>query len=153
MAMVHEMLYESNDLGIVDLGDYTRRLVTLVTADTLRFVAVTIEAEPVSGGIDMAVPFGLLLNELVTNACKHAFLQGRHGTLKIDMRKDQGMLALRVVDDGPGLPQGFSVGSNSSLGLRLVEALASQLGGALTWTTGPGACFSVRFPARPDKRS
>jgi two-component sensor histidine kinase len=144
--MVHEMLYESNDLGIVDLGDYTRRLVTLVTADTLRFVSVTVEAEPVSGGIDTA------LNELVTNACKHAFLQGRHGTLKIDMRKDQGMLALSVVDDGPGLPQGFSVGSNSSLGLRLVEALASQLGGALTWTTGPGACFSVRFPARPDKR-
>ncbi|HUW69624.1 MAG TPA: histidine kinase dimerization/phosphoacceptor domain -containing protein [bacterium] len=153
MAMVHEMLYESNDLGIVDLGDYTRRLVTLVTADIIRFVAVTVEAEPISGGIDMAVPFGLLLNELVTNACKHAFLQGRHGTLKIDMHKDQGMLALRVVDDGPGLPQGFSVGSNSSLGLRLVEALASQLGGALTWTTGPGACFSVRFPARPDKRS
>lgn len=153
MAMVHEMLYESDDLGAVDLGDYTRRLAGLATTDICRTVAVTIEADPVSGGIDTAVPYGLLLNELVTNACKHAFAGGGHGNLLVRSRVDAGFLTLSVRDDGPGLPPGFAIDSGSSLGLRLVDALAKQLGGALSWTTGPGAEFCVRFPIRASVRA
>lgn len=153
MAMVHEMLYESDDLGAVDLGDYTRRLAALATTDIGRTVAVSIEADPVSGGIDTAVPFGLLLNELVTNACRHAFANGGHGNLWIEMHAEAGFFALSVRDDGPGMPPGFTIDSGSSLGLRLVDALAKQLGGTLTWTTGPGACFTVRFPVRANGRA
>lgn len=153
MSMVHEMLYESDAMDAVDLGDYTRRLVGLATADVSRSVAVTVDAQSIPEGIDTAIPYGLLLNELVANACKHAFATGEPGTLQIAMHDDQGVLELVVADDGPGLPGDFSIGGGSTLGLRLVVALASQLGGALTWTSGPGARFTVRFPVRTGNRA
>ncbi len=153
MSMVHEMLYESDTMDVVDLGDYTGRLVGLATADVARTIDVTIDAQSIAEGIDTAIPYGLLLNELVANACKHAFAAGKPGALHIALHDDQGVLELVVADDGPGLPQDFSVGNGSSLGLRLVSALASQLGGTLTWTSGPGARFSVRFPMRTRKRA
>jgi len=153
MAMVHEMLYESDNLDIVDLGDYTRRLVGLATTDICHSVAVTVDAEPIPEGIDTAIPYGLLLNELVTNACKHAFAAGKPGSLTIDVHEDRGTLELSVADDGPGLPGDFSIGTSSSLGLRLVVALATQLGGTLTWTSGPGTRFCVRFPIHTRNRA
>ncbi len=145
MSMVHEMLYESDNLGGIELGPYTRRLVDLLSYATPRSLRVEVEADSLPCGLDTAIPFGLLLNELVVNAFKHAFEGRSEGRLRVSLAADDGWATLEVEDDGPGLPAGFLVSESSSLGLRLSGALAEQLGGTLAWNSGPGARFTLRF--------
>jgi two-component sensor histidine kinase len=145
LSTVHEMLYESDDLGSIELGAYARRLVELVSCSAPDAVRVSVDADEAPCSLDTAVPFGLLLNELVTNAFKHAFRDRADGTLRVTLRMESGRATLEVEDDGPGLPAGFAVSESSSLGLRLAGVLAEQLGGSLAWGSGSGAHFTVRF--------
>lgn len=146
MAVLHEMLYKADDMRAVDLGEYAHRIVELIAAAGPKMRLET-DFEPVSCGIDKAVNFGLLLNELVLNAYKHAFAGGRTGNLEISLRAEGSDARLTVRDDGPGLPDDFSVEKCSSLGLRLVDSIADQLGGAFSWeNASPGARFTVTFP-------
>jgi len=145
MAMVHEMLYESDNFASIDLGSYARRLVELGTCAADYAIEVSVDADEALCSLDTAVPFGLMLNELVTNACKHAFGGRRGGALHVTLRIASGTARLEVLDDGPGLPAGFSISECSSLGLRLSQGLAEQLRGTLSWNEGPGACFTATF--------
>lgn len=147
MAMVHEMLYKSDDMGSVDLGEYAGRLLELLQESQSARVEVVSELDSVPGDIDRAISFGLLLNELVLNAYKHAYRDGRAGTLSVSLKAAGNSARFEVVDDGPGLPENFSASASQGLGMRLAEALADQLGGTLEWANaGPGARFSVAFP-------
>ena len=96
-----------------------------------------------------AIPCGLLVTELVTNAFKHAFPAGRTGEVRIELHAVDDELELVVADDGVGLPEGFDLANVKSLGLQLVPLLADQLGGRFTVGGGPGARFSLRFPYVP----
>lgn len=145
MSMVHEMLYESDNFASIDLGSYTRRLVELGTCAADYPIAVSVDAEETLCSLEIAVPFGLMLNELVTNACKHAFGGRRGGSLHVRLHLVEQTARLEVLDDGPGLPAGFSISERSSLGLRLALGLAQQLHGSLAWDEGPGARFIVNF--------
>ncbi len=145
MSMVHEMLYESDNFGSIDLGSYARRLVELGSLTANNTVEVSVDAAEAPCSLDTAVPFGLMLNELVTNAYKHAFGSKGGGSLWVTLRIDDGVATLEVLDDGPGLPVGFSISEGSSLGLRLAQGLAEQLRGSLSWDEGPGARFIVKF--------
>jgi two-component sensor histidine kinase len=104
---------------------------------------------PVRLNIDKVIPCGLLVNELITNALKHAFPDGRSGELRVELQElenGQGC-RLRVADDGVGLPPDFDLKQVPSLGLRLATDLARQLGGGLKIGAGPGAVFEVEFKA------
>jgi len=148
MAVVHEMLYESDDMRAVDLGSYTARLIALVSNSMQSSVEVIVDTDSVYCELDTAISFGLLLNELAINAYKHAFKNGRPGTLRVALKQEGEMIRFEVSDDGPGLPPGFSISESSSLGLRLVQALTSQLNGTLSWgVQEKGACFTIVFPA------
>jgi two-component sensor histidine kinase len=93
-----------------------------------------------------------MLNELLTNAWKHAFADGQGGKLRVSLALNGEEVALEVADDGPGLPAGFAISETSSLGLKLAEALAAQLRGTLTFVgSGCGTTFKVVFP--PSRRS
>jgi len=98
---------------------------------------------------DTAVPLGLIVNELLSNAFKYACPDGRPGhiDLALEAGPTPGAYCLRVRDDGPGLPASFTLARASSLGLRLVQSLARQLGGELLLPVlgQPGACFQVSF--------
>jgi two-component sensor histidine kinase len=96
---------------------------------------------------DTAFPCGLIINELVSNSLKHAFSEGRSGTVRIGLREENGACVMSVADDGMGLPAGIDATAGGSLGLRLVRNLAGQLGGTLEVASGPGTRFTVRFPA------
>jgi two-component sensor histidine kinase len=149
MAIVHQMLYESENLSVVDLGRYARQLVELLSGlfQGTSAVSVTVDACEVLSDIDTAVPFGLMLNELVTNAWKHAFGHGEGGILRIRLASVDGSVSLEVSDDGPGLPADFAISESSSLGLRLAQALSLQLGGSLAWTSdAAGTAFRAVFP-------
>lgn len=148
MAMVHEMLYGSGDLTEIDLSEYCSKLLDLLrdTYGIAGNVAADVECDPLRCDLEKAIPFGLLLSELVTNAFKHALRSGSAGSIRITLKSEGESARLCVSDDGPGLPSGFDPGLSRGLGLQLATALAGQLGGKLTWESGGGARFFVAFP-------
>jgi PAS domain S-box-containing protein len=151
MALVHERLYKSHDVARVDLGDYTRALAADLfrayrASDEVVRLDVDVTAPPLP--LDVAIPCGLLLNELMSNCFKHAFADGRTGTLRVALAADGGAHELTVADDGPGLPPGYDFRNAASFGLQLVSTLVEQLGGTID-VGGPGATFTVRFRTSP----
>jgi two-component sensor histidine kinase len=98
--------------------------------------------------IDQAIPCGLILNELVTNALKYAYPKQSTGEITIYLRQSAaGVVTLRVCDQGVGLPDGFDVRAAKSMGLPIVQILTDQLGGELSVGPAPGASFTIVFPA------
>jgi len=148
MAMVHEQLYRQEGLSAVDLGIYLRELVARVVDEYPDGVmALSIDAESVLLDLDTAIPCGLAINELLTNAFKYAG-NGRPASVSVTAGLGSGLCAILVEDDGPGLPAGSlerSLGG-ATLGLSLVSGLAQQLGGELAVLPGAGARFEMRFP-------
>jgi PAS domain S-box-containing protein len=153
MALVHESLYRSGNLADVDFGDYaeelSRRLMQayVAPADRLRLHC---DLSPVALPIAVAVPCGLILNEMVTNAIKHGFAGGRAGTITVTVRPTDGGFLIQVCDDGHGLPDDFDLEAQSSLGLRLIRTLARQVDGEFSLTSlAPGVQARLQLgPAR-----
>jgi two-component sensor histidine kinase len=103
--------------------------------------------EAVSIRLDLAIPCGLILNELVSNVLKHAFPDGRAGILEVRLRLDhRGCAQLQVRDDGVGFPPHLDFRHTESLGLQLVTDLVEQLGGAIELQHGSGSTFVITFP-------
>lgn len=153
IALLHESLYQSPDLARLDVGQYLHRL----GASLVRTYSVgapprlQIQTEPVDVDLDAAVPLGLIVNELVTNALKYAFPDGRAGTLWLTLGPTpRGGFCLTVADDGVGLPPDFDPHTAPSLGLHIVHTLSDQLGGTLARGPGPGTTFELRV--EPDVR-
>ncbi|HUO95642.1 MAG TPA: PAS domain S-box protein [Steroidobacteraceae bacterium] len=133
MAMVHEALYRAESLSAVDFADYAGSLCEQLLRTynvSGRAVRLVCELERIELNIELAVPFGLILNEMMTNALKHAFPDGRAGVvcLALNRHAPDGCV-LRVLDDGVGLPTGDRAPRDNTLGLRLVRLLAKQVRG------------------------
>jgi two-component sensor histidine kinase len=149
MALVHEQLYRSTNLAQVDLAEYARRLMT----DLFRAhgalaskVKLRLEAHSVNVGVDVAVPYGLILNELATNALKHAFVGRDSGEIVIETRTGpRGEIHLRFADNGVGFPANLDYDKPRSLGLRLVQMLTGQLSGTLQMQNGAGTDVRLTF--------
>ncbi|HTX73487.1 MAG TPA: PAS domain S-box protein [Rectinemataceae bacterium] len=152
IALVHEALYMSQNLSRIDFRGYIEDLVHgILSTQNRSNVRIQIEGEPMHIGIDKAIPAGLLVNELVTNAYKHAFADGRSGLIRIAIRSlDSGLAELSVEDDGVGLSADVDLEGASTLGLKLVSSLALQVGGQLSLGSGTGTRFTLRF--RPADR-
>lgn len=152
MAMVHELLYRSGNLAAVPLRAYTADLlhhIGLVAGVSTRGIHLAYDVALADTGLDAAVPYGLLLVELVSNSLKHGFAGGRRGRVQVQLLPDAGGGpggVLRVADDGQGLPEGFALERPRSLGLQLAVSLARQLGGELQVEPGPGTTFSAALP-------
>lgn len=149
MALIHEKLYQSDDLARVDFYEYISNLAAyLFRSYEVNSGAVTlnVESEDVMLGVDTAIPCGLIINELVSNSLKHAFPGGGGGSITIRLRPaDSEHLTLTVSDDGVGLPPDFDVRNTPSLGLQLVNTLARQIGGEVEVADGAGAEFKITF--------
>jgi len=149
MALVHEKLYQSTNLSSIPLGSYIGDLcgqLAAAAAAKQRGISLALELEPVDAGPELAVPLGLLLNELVSNSLKHGFSGGRSGTIHVALRKESGQRArLEVWDDGAGFAAGAIEENSRSLGLRLVRTLSRQLDGELTLENRGGAYASISF--------
>ncbi len=148
MALVHEHLYLSKNLAAVDLATYLRQLCNHLYHSLILIpgsVQLHLDVSHVVLPIDQAIPCGLLVNELVSNAFKHAFPDGRPGQLWVSLKSlcDGQGWGLRVADDGVGLPPDIDLSQLNSLGLKLVCDLSRQLGAQLTLGSGPGAVLEV----------
>ena len=151
MALIHERLYRSRDIARVDFGDYVRRLAddlyhTYKSSSHEIELALEIDFLPLS--IDLAIPCGLLLNELMSNCFKHAFADVAGARLRIALYLDGAATNVLIVsDNGAGFPAGTDFRNTTSFGLQLVNTLVDQLDGTIELTSDPGTTFTVRFPS------
>ena len=158
MALIHEKLYQSHTLARIDLADYVGSLIAILTRTYTGNSGIKVEMQlgAATVSIDSAVPIGLMLNELVTNALKYAFPKGRAGRILVTLTaKPCGDIALSVQDDGVGLDPRLKLERAGSLGLRLVRLFAKQLKADVTLSSLPGNTrFDVRFTeAAPRQRT
>lgn len=156
MALIHEQLYRSGDLARIDFRDYVEGLTRNVLAsagEVGRPVKLTLDVEPVSLDLDVGIACGLVLNELLSNAMKHAFPEGEHGHITVAFHCADGYATLVVSDDGIGLPAIPGAPEQPrSLGLRLVTALVRQLHGTSSIEGESGTRFTLTFPVGDQPR-
>jgi two-component sensor histidine kinase len=152
IAEVHELLYDAKNASRIPLVAYVASLVAGFDEGNALVPRVEIETdvEDVMLSVESGVPCGLILNELLANALKHAFADERKGTIQVSARRSSpGELVLEVKDDGSGLAPDFDPVKSASLGLLIVQRLTSQLKGKLSFSREGGTCFRIGFPA-PD---
>ena len=152
IALVHEQLYQSRDYSRVPFAQYARSLASNVfrVADALHEdVRLELEVGEVELAVDKAIPCGLILNELITNALKHAFSQERRGTVRVELEQTaSGRVRLAVKDSGVGLPADFDIRQSNTLGMQLMRTLAEQLSASLeVRRAAPGTSFELVFQA------
>ena len=149
MAMVHEKLYQSRDLARIDFAQYAESLLTYLWRSyrsTSSKIRLAKDLESILLSVDEAVPLGLILNELISNALKHAFPSHEKGEVLVTFqRTEQNGVFLSVRDSGKGLPKGFNWKTTESLGLRLVRMLTGQLDAEVHVTSDGGTAFKVIF--------
>ncbi len=149
MALVHEKLYQSEDLARIDFGDYLRTLTEDLHSSYgigAQNIGLNIEVESMLLGVDAAIPCGLIVNELISNSLKHAFPDNRPGLITVQAHSFNGNHTMVVKDDGVGLPQDLDIRSAKSLGLTIINALSGQLGAAVEIENDGGAQFRITFP-------
>jgi PAS domain S-box-containing protein len=152
MALVHEKLYQSTNLSRIDFADYIRSLGDLLfrsSAINPANVTLKVTGRETFLSIDIAVPCGLIINELLSNALKHAFPHDRRGEIRVHLDQlANGWNSVSVRDDGIGLPAAFDVSTTGTLGLQLVHGLVQQIDGEiLIEERRPGAGFLISFPS------
>ena len=172
MALVHEKLYQSEDMASVDFSDYIQNLANyLFGAYSVGSgnISLKLDVDDVFLGMDTAVPVGIIINELVSNSLKHAFSEGENGEISICLKKEENRkndssggekvdirtrskigvpgkcFSLVVRDNGKGFPEEIDFRETDSLGLQLVVSLVDQIEGSIELKTGKGTEFRIRF--------
>jgi PAS domain S-box-containing protein len=149
MALVHEQLYRSGDLAHVDLASYldvlARQVIRYFGHGEFR-VDVKVDEAIRMVGVDHAIPIGLIVNELIANAVQHGFAQRRTGLVRVELARTPDGRRLTITDDGAGVPGNLDIDATESLGLKLVLALAEQLGGRFEMTRDSGTRCVLHLP-------
>ncbi|MHB8095801.1 MAG: PAS domain S-box protein [Candidatus Aminicenantales bacterium] len=155
MALIHEKLYQTRDLSRIDISDYVTNLVSyLFRAYRIDPARIGLETDLARKSLDIntSIPCALIINELVSNALKHAFPGGKKGLISIRLSEDgDGILHLEVRDDGVGLPAAIDIHRTESLGIQIVMMLAEQLEGRVGIERVKGTAFRIDFRPLPYK--
>jgi two-component sensor histidine kinase len=148
MALIHEKLYQSSDLSSIDFAEYVRGLTQYLIrtyGSATKQVTFHVQAEDVWLSLNAAVPCGLIINELVSNAFEHAFPDDFLGTIELTASMVGDMVTLTIADNGVGIPAEEDILSGDTLGVQLVHSLVSQLDGDLTLHRENGTRFEITF--------
>ncbi len=153
MALVHEKLYQSKDLAKVNVKEYINSLVVylLSSYSVEGRISINVQTDNLSMEVDKIIPCGLIINELISNAIKYAFPSNsqkmNEHIVNLILEQDAGYLTLVIHDNGVGLPETFNFENNkSSLGMKLVKILTSQIEGSLKYSYQSGSKFEIKFP-------
>ncbi|MFA0834752.1 MAG: PAS domain S-box protein [Methanobacterium formicicum] len=153
MAMIHENLYRSQDIGYINFRNYVETLLYDIFNSyhvDKGSINLNTQIESLKMDIETAMPCGLIINELATNSIKHAF-PDRNGTIKIDLKSDGEFYILSFADDGIGLPEDANPKKSKKLGLMVVKTLVNQLNGLIEIERGNGTKFTIKFRELPYK--
>jgi two-component sensor histidine kinase len=154
MAQIHTMLYQSEDLARVDFGGFIKDLAGRLQ-QSYGFagspIVIHTDIADVSLTIETSIPCGLILNELVSNALKYAFPEGRRGEINIRMRSENNRIVLTVQDNGIGFPESIDLTNLKSLGLELVNLLVGQMNGRMDMQVVGGTTWTITFPIKNER--
>lgn len=148
MALIHEKLYQSEDLTRIDFPEYIRSLVYHLFksyAVDYSVIKSIINVEDILFDIDISIPCGLIINELMSNSLKYAFPDGKKGEIEIDLHLEGEKTILRISDNGIGLPKDLNIQNSDTLGLRLVNILVEQIDGKISLDNTDGTSFKIEF--------
>ena len=150
MALIHQKLYQSQDISKVDFNEYIKALMSEIEESqgaNSSGIEISINIKGISLNIQKSIPCALLINELITNIYKYAFPEGKKGKINIDfVQEKKGYYKLTISDNGVGLPKGLNIEKTDTLGLQLVDSLTKQLNGTIQIGKGKGASFIIKFP-------
>jgi two-component sensor histidine kinase len=149
ISLIHQKLYQSESRALINMKEYTQELVQYLqqSFETGTRIAFKLEIADIDLDVLRAVPLGLILNEAITNAIKHAFPAGGEGFIKIELNCINGdLLKLSVTDNGTGLPPEFSIDICQSLGINLIKGMCKQISGRLALENGKGLFITIEFP-------
>ncbi|MCD6176280.1 MAG: sensor histidine kinase, partial [Candidatus Cloacimonetes bacterium] len=157
MAMVHQKLYKAKDLSNINLKEYIEDLLRLLRQSygtQSKKININLDLNDVFILIDSAIPLGLILNELISNALKHAFPEGREGELSISLNQDKDkVINIHLSDDGVGIPPGMDLRKTNSMGLYTMFSLIDyQLNGEVVYKTENGLKWHIKFKDDQYKR-
>ena len=148
MALIHERLYQSNDLKKIDFGEYIRslsnELFNTYDADPGQ-ITLKINVESLFLDINTTVPLGLIVNELISNCLKHGFPDGRNGEIDVDLHSKGDYYELSVKDNGIGFPKDLNYENTDSLGLQMIVSLTNQIDGNIKLNNIVGTEFMITF--------
>ena len=149
MALVHEKLYLSKDLSNIEFSQYIQSLALhlfhFYQVDS-NLIKLKMDMEKIFMNINAAIPCGLIVNELISNALKHAFPDGRGGEISIELRRAQGNKFLLIVSDtGIGFPDGLDFRDTATLGMQIITMLVEQLDGRIELSRQNGSSFKIMF--------
>ena len=148
MSFIHETLYQSSDFSSIEFTDYIKTLgLNLIQSYALQSTEVNLETDfdQIYLNLDQAIPCGLIVNELVSNAMKYAFVGKPKGTITIRIKESENTIELEVKDNGVGLPESYNPEESDSLGIYLVYALVEQLDASLSIDNKHGTSFLITF--------
>lgn len=146
IALIHQKLYQDDKVNYVDFHSYLEELLEMQKRLGSE-VDCELEATSAILNLDVAVPLGLVLSELITNAMKHGLKDMDDPKLKVLLEEDHGHYHLRVKDNGVGLPDGFTLDNPTSFGSEIIVALTNQIDAEIEFHNDHGACFDIRFVA------
>ncbi|WP_231622046.1 histidine kinase dimerization/phosphoacceptor domain -containing protein [Methanococcoides methylutens] len=147
ISLIHEELYQSTDMESINFADYVRKLSDeLISSYSVdKDVELKLNVEDIFLGMDIAIPLGIIINEMVTNSLKHAFPE-KSGQICIELHHpDENECVLIVSDDGIGFPEEINYRNSTTLGLQLLNTLVDQIGGTITMDSTSGTAFSIVF--------
>jgi len=150
MALIHERLYKSENLAKIKAYEYIKNLIEYLEGtyhSSSREIEITTELKDLYLNLDVAIPCGLIINELVTNSMKYAFPHNQKGNIKVSLLSDnEKNLILSIMDNGVGIPLNFKTLNPQSLGLELVKLMVKQLNGTMAIDGTAGTKISITFP-------
>ncbi len=150
MALIHEMLYQSNNLARIDFSSYIDQIARQLCIALDKNSTPTqfeMDVRDILLAIDNAIPCALIINELLSNSLKHAFPEGRSGTIKVSFKKNPHRLYTLVIsDDGIGIPENRELQNPKTMGLMIVNELVKQLRGTIQFKNTPGTRCTIQFP-------
>lgn len=149
MALVHEMLYKSVDLSKVDLKEYIEILTGSVNMSYSTPTKAISFSNDIEAGIflevDMMIPIGLMLNEILSNSFKYAFPEKEKGIISIKLKRDKNNIKMIVFDNGVGLKKNFDIKKQGSLGMQLIHMLGEQIDAGISVTSEKGTHYEINF--------
>jgi two-component sensor histidine kinase len=148
IALIHEKLYRSKNFSDIDFGDYLRtmaeELFTIFNAAGR--VRLSLDCNNVALSMTSAIPCGLIVNEVLTNALKYAFPDNKEGELRIKLGIENNNVKLLLADDGVGIPESINLDNTDTLGMKLIQILTDQLNGTIELDRKGGTRYNLRFP-------
>jgi PAS domain S-box-containing protein len=148
MAFIHESLYKTVDFAKINFSEYTENLCYNLLKSYNAYgksAELKLQLKEVFINLDFAIPCGLILNELITNAIKYAFEGREHGVITVNLSQKKNNIVLKISDDGVGIPKDINFENSNTLGFQLVNALVSQINGSLSLKVDNGTKYEISF--------